>query len=36
MAAVTGPVGVPAQHQSLPHLVGNAPWSDELVLANVR
>ena len=36
MAAVTAPGRVPAQHQSLLHLVGNAPWSDERVLAKVR
>ncbi len=36
MAAVTAPARVPAQHQSLLHFVGNAPWSDELVLAKVR
>src|SRR3981189_3603013 len=28
--------GVPAQHQSLLHFVGNAAWSDEAVLAKVR
>src|SRR5216683_1130339 len=28
MAAVTAPSRVPAQHQSLLHFVGNAPWSD--------
>src|ERR1700738_4637201 len=33
MAAVTAPARVPAQHQSLLHFVGNAPWSDERVLA---
>ena len=36
MAAVTAPARVPAQHQSLLHFVGNAPWSDERVLARVR
>jgi SRSO17 transposase len=36
MAAVTAPSRVPAQHQSLLHFVGNAPWSDERVLAKVR
>jgi len=36
MAAVTAPARVPAQHQSLLHFVGNAPWSDEMVLARVR
>src|ERR1700732_1506331 len=35
MAALTAPVRVPAQHQSLLHFVGNAPWSDERVLARV-
>jgi SRSO17 transposase len=28
MAAVTAPAQVAAKHQSLLHLVGNAPWSD--------
>ena len=36
IAAVTAPARVPAQHQSLLHFVGNAPWSDERVLAKVR
>ena len=36
MAAVTAPARVPAQHQSLLHFVGNAPWSDEAMLARVR
>jgi SRSO17 transposase len=36
MAAVTAPVRVAAQHQSLLHFVGNAPWSDERVLVQVR
>ncbi|WP_422652893.1 IS701 family transposase, partial [Aliidongia sp.] len=36
IAAVTAPVRVAAQHQSLLHFVGNAPWSDERVLARVR
>src|ERR1700675_2048030 len=36
MAAVTTPARVAAQHQSLLHFVGNAPWSDERVLASVR
>ena len=36
MAAVTAPARVAVQHQSLLHLVGNAPWSDERVLARVR
>ena len=33
MAAVTAPARVAAQHQSLLHFVGKAPWSDERVLA---
>jgi SRSO17 transposase len=36
MAAVTAPSRVAAQHQSLLHFVGEAPWSDEQVLAKVR
>lgn len=36
MAAVTAPGRVAAQHQSLLHFVGNGPWSDEDVLAQVR
>jgi len=36
MAAVTAPSNVGAQHQSLLHLVGEAAWSDERVLAKVR
>jgi SRSO17 transposase len=36
MAAVTAPARVGAQHQSLLHFVGEAPWSDERVLAKVR
>jgi SRSO17 transposase len=36
MAAVTAPARVSAQHQSLLHFVGNAPWSDERVLVRVR
>jgi SRSO17 transposase len=36
MAAVTAPARVGAQHQSLLHFVGEAPWSDEKVLAKVR
>jgi SRSO17 transposase len=36
MAAVTAPARVGAQHQSLLHLVGVSPWSDEEVLAKVR
>src|SRR5450631_1279211 len=33
MAAVTAPDRTAAQHQSLLHFVGQAPWSDEKVLA---
>src|SRR3546814_20014267 len=33
---MTAPSRVPAQHQSLLHFVGNAPWSDVRVLAKVR
>src|SRR5690242_21827340 len=36
MAAVTAPARVAAQHQSLLHFIGNAPWSDAAVLAEVR
>jgi SRSO17 transposase len=36
IAAVTAPARVAAQHQSLLHFVGNAPWSDERVLTRVR
>ncbi len=36
MAAVTAPDRTAAQHQSLLHFVGQAPWSDERVLAKVR
>src|SRR3546814_20173665 len=36
MAAMTAPSRVPAQHQSLLHFVGHAPWSDVRVLATVR
>src|SRR5271166_1158201 len=36
MAAVTAPDRTAAQHQSLLHFVGQAPWSDEKVLAQVR
>jgi SRSO17 transposase len=35
MAAVTALARVAAQHQSLLHFVGNAPWSNERVLAKV-
>src|SRR5918993_1051127 len=36
MAAVTAPARVAAQHQSLLHFVGQAPWSDTAVLTRVR
>jgi SRSO17 transposase len=36
MAAKTAPARTAAQHQSLLHFVGVAPWSDEQVLAKVR
>jgi SRSO17 transposase len=36
MAAITAPGRVAAQHQSLLHFVGQAPWSDEKVLNKVR
>ena len=36
LAAVTAPARVAAQHQSLLHFVGNAPWSDARVMAKVR
>ncbi len=36
MAAITAPARVAAQHQSLLHFVGEAPWSDRDVLAKVR
>ena len=36
MAAKTAPARTAAQHQSLLHFVGVAPWSDEKVLAKVR
>jgi SRSO17 transposase len=36
MAAVTSPARVAAPHQSLLHFVGEAPWSDDRVLAKVR
>ena len=36
MAALTAPGRTAAQHQSLLHLVANATWSDEDVLAKVR
>jgi SRSO17 transposase len=36
MAAIVAPAQVSAKHQSLLHLVGQAAWSDEAVLAKVR
>jgi len=36
MAAKTAPARTAAQHQSLLHFVGVAPWSDETVLVKVR
>jgi SRSO17 transposase len=36
MAAKTAPARTAAQHQSLLHFVGIAPWSDEKVLVKVR
>jgi len=36
MAALVAPSRVSAEHQSLLHLVGQAPWSDEAVLRRVR
>lgn len=36
MAALTAPGRTSAQHQSLLHFVGVAPWSDEAVLGKVR
>jgi SRSO17 transposase len=36
IAAITAPLAVSAQHQSLLHFVNEAPWSDEDVLAKVR
>ena len=35
MAAITAPERTGAQHQSLLHFVGQAPWSDQQVLAKV-
>ena len=35
LAAVTAPERTAAQHQSLLHLVAQAPWSDQAVLARV-
>src|SRR5208282_2066519 len=36
IAAVVAPARVSAKHQSLLHLVSQAPWSDETVLQKVR
>jgi SRSO17 transposase len=36
MAAITAPARAGAQHQSLLHFVGQAPWSDAAVLTKVR
>ena len=36
MAAVVAPERVAAEHQSLLHFVGQAPWSDAAVLDKVR
>jgi SRSO17 transposase len=36
MAAVVAPSRVSAEHQSLLHFVGQAPWSDDAVLCKVR
>jgi SRSO17 transposase len=36
LAAVVAPAHVSAKHQSLLHLVGQATWSDEALLAKVR
>jgi SRSO17 transposase len=36
LAALTAPSRVSAKHQSLLHFVGQAPWSDEALLARVR
>ena len=36
MAALIAPSRVSAEHQSLLHFVGQAPWSDEAVLGKVR
>jgi len=36
LAAVTAPARTAAQHQSLLHLVAQAPWSDQAVLSRVR
>ena len=36
LAAVTAPERTAAQHQSLLHLVAQAPWSDQAMLTRVR
>ena len=36
LAAITAPARVSAQHQSLLHFVGKAPWSDDAVLGRIR
>lgn len=36
LAAVMAPARVSARHQSLLHFVGQAPWSDEALIARVR
>src|SRR3954468_3894956 len=36
MAALVAPARVSAEHQSLLHFVGQAPWSDEAVLRRCR
>ena len=36
MAAVTAPARVAAKHQSLLHFIGQASWSDEALMAQVR
>jgi SRSO17 transposase len=36
MAAMTAPARTSAQHQSMLHFVGKAPWSEERLLAKVR
>ena len=36
LAAVTAPERTAAQHQSLLHMVAQAPWSDTALLARVR
>jgi SRSO17 transposase len=36
MAAITAPARVAAKHQSLLHFVGQATWSDEALMAQVR